>query len=51
MINEIVGDYEEEIKGDDQALASKRIIYSSPAAQENLRKFIPIYAQMETFDL
>lgn len=52
MINENTEDADLEalILGDERSIKYKRIIYSSPKVQANLRKLIPYYDKMGVFD-
>lgn len=52
MINEETAeaDVEALIIGDERSMKFKRVIYSSPKVQANLRKLIPIYDSMGLFD-
>lgn len=52
MINENTegADVEALIVGDERSIKYKRVIYSSPKVQANLRKLIPFYDNMGIFD-
>lgn len=52
MLNEETenADFEAIVVGDERSMAFKRLMYSSPRVQANLRKLIPLYDRLGIFD-
>lgn len=52
MLNEQTdnADFEALCTGDKRSLDFKRVMYSSPRAQANLRRLIPFYDKLGVFD-